>query len=261
MINIINTRLLSLSSSGIFYRSINIQKREISYVYKAPLTTLCCPPTKQNWKLLRNLFGSRKISTTCLSKNISRYEGKSIMESKQYHVEKDTIIFRYEETGSFKMINFFAISQFLFWSYLSHFAFTAMKDSPVSEEMQNDPQLAWWRKINFGEYRLGMATACFMLGWGTMAVSFIYTLRCVKYLILKKGGNSISFVTFSPSGKNRYLTVPIEQVSARQSRVSAGVHLPIKVKGKYMHYILDMRGVFPNVRLFDNTAGLRRNLS
>lgn len=54
-------------------------------------------------------------------------------------------------------------------------------------------------------------------------------------------------------------TISHFQVSAKQSRMTATVHLPLKVKGKYFHYILDMRGQFPNAKLFDYSAGLRRN--
>jgi len=181
------------------------------------------------------------------------------MIDNKYTVKEDTVLFKYENKRFFRMMNVFALSQFFFWSYLSHFTFTVMKDSPVPEEIKNDANIPWWRKMNFGQYRNGLTIASFMIGWGTMAISRMYTLRCVRYLILKKGGKSLAFVTYTPSGKNRYLTVPLEKVSAKQSRMSVKVHLPLKVQGYYLHYILDMRGQFLNAKLFDYSAGLKRN--
>lgn len=41
-------------------------------------------------------------------------------------VAKDVILFKFENPQFFRIINFFAISQFVFWNYLSHFAFTTL---------------------------------------------------------------------------------------------------------------------------------------
>lgn len=87
---------------------------------------------------------------------------------------------------------------------------------------------------------------------------WMYTLKSVRYLILNKGGKYITFVTYSPFGKNRILKVPIENVCCKETRVGAKVQLPLKVKNTLMHYMLDMRGEFKNPLLFDSTAGLSR---
>ncbi|XP_027222837.2 transmembrane protein 223 [Penaeus vannamei] len=211
----------------------------------------------RNQKTLR----SKEIWPTSPSATQARAhttETRSLIEQK-YAVEKDTLLFRNENRRFFKLINLFAMSQFFFWSYLSHFALTMMKDVEVPVEIRDDPNVPWWRKMNLGKYRNGITVSCFMIGWGTMALAWMYTLRSVRYLVLKKGGKTLAFVTFTPFGRNRTLAVPLEKVSAKQSRMTATVHLPLKVKGKYFHYILDMRGQFPNAKLFDYSAGLRRN--
>lgn len=86
----------------------------------------------------------------------------------------------------------------------------------------------------------------------------MYTLRSVKFLILRKGGNQISLVTYTPLGANRILTVNLDQVSCKETRTAARSQLPIKIKNHYLHYILDMKGEFRNPALFDYTAGLKR---
>lgn len=87
----------------------------------------------------------------------------------------------------------------------------------------------------------------------------MYTLRSVRYLVLNKNGNSVSFVTYAPFGENRILSnVPLKYISAQESRELARVQLPIKVKGRAFYYILDMRGTFLNTRIFDHTIALQR---
>lgn len=78
------------------------------------------------------------------------------------NVAKDVILFKYDNPRFFKILNVFAICQFGFWGYLSHFAFTKLRDVPVPE----DGSLPWWRKFNLGEnkYRNTIAIFSFLVG-------------------------------------------------------------------------------------------------
>lgn len=78
------------------------------------------------------------------------------------NVGKDVILFKYDNPRFFKVINIFAACQFLFWSYLSVFSYTTLKDAPVDPNKDT----SWWRKINLGEnkYRNGIAILSFIIG-------------------------------------------------------------------------------------------------
>ncbi|XP_067634043.1 transmembrane protein 223 [Eurosta solidaginis] len=176
------------------------------------------------------------------------------------NVAKDVILFKYENPKYFNVLNIFALSQFVFWTYLSHYAFTSLKDAPVQQIPGEE--LAWYDRINLGEnkYRNGITTLCFLIGYGILCGAWLFTLRSVRYLILRKGGNDITFVTYGPFNKNRIMTVPLRCISAQQSRDTARTFLPIKVKNRSLFYVLDMRGEFRNTQLFDYTAGLKRRI-
>ncbi|KAG8229106.1 hypothetical protein J437_LFUL009575 [Ladona fulva] len=176
------------------------------------------------------------------------------------NVAKDVIMFKHDNARFFKILNIFALTQFLFWTYLSHFCYTQMKDAPVAKEKKEDQQ--WWRSINLGEnkYKNTLAVFCFIIGYGILAGSWMFTLKSVRYLVLRKGGKEVTFVTYGPFGKNRMLTVGLENVSCEESRKSATTQVPIKVKGHLLYYMLDMRGEFKNGKLFDVTAGMKRVL-
>lgn len=80
------------------------------------------------------------------------------------NVAKDVIMYKYENPKFFKIINIFGICQFTFWTYLSHFAFTSLRDAPV--EVKEGQELAWYERINLGEnkYRNGITVMCFCIG-------------------------------------------------------------------------------------------------
>lgn len=85
------------------------------------------------------------------------------------NVVKDVILYKYENPRFFKLLNFCALCQFGFWSYLSIFAFQNMKDAPASSE----PDASWFRRINLGEnkYKNTIAACAFIIGKGmTMKV-------------------------------------------------------------------------------------------
>ncbi|KAJ8713673.1 hypothetical protein PYW07_014043 [Mythimna separata] len=175
------------------------------------------------------------------------------------NVIKDVILFRYENPKFFMYMNIFAIVQYMFWTYLGLFAFSSLRDAPVDKSMITD-DTPWFRKINLGEnkYRNTLGVVSVVVGGGSLAVIWMYTLRSVRYLILNKGGKQLTFVTYTPFGKNRIMTVPMQNVCCKESRNNAKVQLPLKIKNKLMHYMLDMRGEFKNPLLFDSTAGLMR---
>uniref|UniRef100_A0A0A9YW34 Transmembrane protein 223 n=1 Tax=Lygus hesperus TaxID=30085 RepID=A0A0A9YW34_LYGHE len=190
--------------------------------------------------------------------NQVRYYSQNLLDLNT-NVAKDVILYKSDKSRFYKYLNLFGITQFGFWMYLGQWSYSSMRDAPVDQTNVTE-DTPWWRKINLGEnkYRNGITAFCFLTGYIMLAGSWTFTLRSVRFLILRKGGKSVSFVTFTPFGENRIMEVPLKHVSAADSRHSAKVNLPLKVRGKWLHYMLDMRGEFRNTQLFDATVGLRR---
>jgi len=173
--------------------------------------------------------------------------------------EKDKLLYFYENPRHFYMLNGFAFVQFIFWTHMAEFTFTTGEKI----KMETNEYTPWWKKINFQDKNTKMivSTVCFLIGWGVLSMAWIYTLRSVRMLVLRKDNTTVSIVTYGPFGRNRVLDVPMENMSTQVSRTHAKTQLPIKVKGKWFHFILDMReGKFQNPDLFDHTAGMNRIL-
>ena len=112
-------------------------------------------------------------------RNPSRDVSKASKLFEDTRVTKDVLLFKYENQRFFNVLNFFALSQFMFWSYLAHFSYTTLRD--ISKEdaekqlrenlrLTNDNaesiSLVWWRRINLGEnkYRYGITVLCVSIG-------------------------------------------------------------------------------------------------
>lgn len=78
------------------------------------------------------------------------------------NVAKDVILYKYDNPKHYKWLNIFSLCQFGFWTYLSYFSFTTLRDAPV----EPDSNASWWRKINLGEnkYRNTIAVSAFIIG-------------------------------------------------------------------------------------------------
>lgn len=139
--------LLRLSSQ------FNCTKSRIVQLFNKPIT-----------QTVSNVFSPQAYGKQLHTK----FQQRSTFCTRAYDVNtqitKDVILYKYENPNFFKIINIFGFSQFLFWTYLSHFAFTTLRDAPV--EQQEGKELAWYEKLNLGEnkYRNGITIVSFLIG-------------------------------------------------------------------------------------------------
>ncbi|CAG9794049.1 unnamed protein product [Diatraea saccharalis] len=201
----------------------------------------------------------RSIFTNKVRNVVSNSVTTKTIHDVNTNVVKDVILFKYENPKFYMYMNVFALVQYMFWTYLGLFAFSTLRDAPVDKSKITD-DTPWFRRINLGEnkYRNALGSIAVLIGTGSLIMIWMYTLKSVRFLILHKGGKHLSFVTYTPFGKNRIMKVPVENICCKENRANARVQLPLKVKNTWMHYMLDMRGEFKNPLLFDCTAGLAR---
>ena len=65
----------------------------------------------------------------------------------QTNVAEDVLLYKSTSSRFFRVTNFFVISQFAFWTYMSSLCLT-LRDIPVPEDKS---QLRWWEKYNLGD--------------------------------------------------------------------------------------------------------------
>uniref|UniRef100_T1JGR0 Transmembrane protein 223 n=1 Tax=Strigamia maritima TaxID=126957 RepID=T1JGR0_STRMM len=201
------------------------------------------------------------------SRNISRNASFSFAKNKllpfevDTRVGKDVTLYQYENTRFHRLLSFFAVGQFFCWGYLSHFAYTCLRDTPISDpDGDIKTKLPFWRRINMGEnkYRYGLTVLCASLGYMIVSAAWLFSFRSIHSLVLLRGGEKLRIVTYKPFGLRRNLRVDVDQTACSHSRNDATSFLSLKVKGHYLYFLLDKSGTFTNRRLFDHTAGMKR---
>lgn len=190
----------------------------------------------------------RKISMSCRSytTKVGSLSAKNV-STPEASTAKDLILYKFESPRFFKFLNIFAITQYSVWMFIS-VSSMSMIDVPVPEMTKKEEEDApFWKKINLGsdKYKYGLALGSaimgtfqksyynstpagaistnqadiflilFILGFGILCASWLYTLRSVRYLVLRKDAKTVSFVTYAPFGRNRIMEVPIANVGTK----------------------------------------------
>ncbi|XP_028991920.1 transmembrane protein 223 [Betta splendens] len=185
---------------------------------------------------------------------------------------RDVTLFQHDRTRYFRLLSFFCGGQFLFWTYMAHFAYTELKDARGASEKDKakgaitTTGLAgmWSFEMNLGSnaWRYGFTMGCLAIGAGIVGFGIVFCRRSVQRVILHQGGRMVTVFTQSPLGPGRgqKITVPLNQVACHAHRHESPSFIPLRVKGHKLYFLLDKEGTVNNARLFDITVGAYRPL-
>ncbi|XP_055556409.1 LOW QUALITY PROTEIN: transmembrane protein 223-like [Falco cherrug] len=170
-------------------------------------------------------------------------------------VPGDVVLFRHERGRFFRLAGLFCAGQGLFWAYLAHFAFTALRPAPGTDT--DDPL-----RPRDNKWRFGFTASCLTLGSLIVGAGCLFPLRAVRRVTLLRGGPRVTISTHGPLGVGQgpTFTVPLRHVSCRAHRSEVPAAIPLKVKGRPFYFLLDKVGQLCNPRLFDITVGAYRKL-
>lgn len=184
---------------------------------------------------------------------------------------KDVTLFQHDRTRFFRLLSVFCGGQFLFWTYLGHFAYTGLRDTRGSTVKQKDQASSttttglagmWSFEMNLGSnaWRYGFSLGCLVIGAGIVGLGILFCRRSVNQVVLHQGGRMVTVYTQSPlgSGQGRKITVPLSQVACHAHRHESPSFIPLRVKGHKFYFLLDKEGTVNNAKLFDITVGAYR---
>uniref|UniRef100_A0A667ZKZ3 Transmembrane protein 223 n=1 Tax=Myripristis murdjan TaxID=586833 RepID=A0A667ZKZ3_9TELE len=184
---------------------------------------------------------------------------------------KDVTLFQHDRSRFFRLLSVFCGGQFLFWTYLAHFAYTGLRDTGRATQqgqgkVSTTTGLAgmWSFEMNLGSsgWRYGFTLGCLAVGGGILGLGALFCRRSVSRVVLHKGGRMVTVCTQSPLGpdRGRKITVPLSQVACHAHRQESPSFIPLRVKGHRFYFLLDKEGTLNNVKLFDITVGAYRPL-
>ncbi|NXS25980.1 TM223 protein, partial [Pomatostomus ruficeps] len=172
-------------------------------------------------------------------------------------VSRDVVLFQHDRSRFFRLVGLFCAGQGLFWAYLAHFAFTALRPTaaPAPGPGPDDPL-----RPRDNKWRFGFTASCLTVGSLIVAAGWLLPLRSVRRVTLLRGGTEVAISTHGPLGLGRgaTVTVPLRHVSGRAHRAEVAAAIPLKVKGRPFFFLLDKGGHLSDPRLFDVTVGAFR---
>ncbi|XP_069853943.1 transmembrane protein 223-like [Dipodomys merriami] len=171
---------------------------------------------------------------------------------------RDLLLFEHERGRFFTFLGLFCAGQGVFWASLT---VAALSPPPVSAPPQDAGAPKQGRfDLRSALWRYALAVGCGTIGTLILGGGFLFSLRSVRSVMLRTGGQQVTLTTHGLFGLRTHLTVPLNQVSCMAHRGEVPAMLPLKVKGRRFYFLLDKAGHFPNAQLFDGTVGVYRNL-
>lgn len=185
---------------------------------------------------------------------------------------RDVTLFEHDRTRFFRLLAAFCGGQFLFWTYLAHFAYTGLRNTGGTTEKgkgkatSTTVELAgiWSFQMNLGSsaWRYGFTLGCLSIGTAIVGLGVLFCRRSVSQVVLHQGGRMVTVSTqsFLGAGQGRRITVPLSQVACHAHRQESPSFIPLRVKGHKFYFLLDKEGTVNNVKLFDITVGAYRSV-
>lgn len=247
------------------YRLLSIQQK----VRLVRVSMSSWTPARLN-SLLPGQSSSTLVHTGRLVAALKQPTGRrSLCSSAQ--PSRDVTLFEHDRSGFFRVLSVFCGGQFLFWTYLGHFAYTGLRDTRASTrtggtKAAHTTGLAgmWSFEMNLGSntWRYGFTVGCLAIGAGIVGLGVLFCRRSVSQVVLHRGGRMVTVSTQSPMGlgRGRRITVPLSQVACYAHRQESPSFIPLKVKGHTFYFLLDKEGTVNNARLFDITVGAYRQI-
>jgi len=196
-------------------------------------------------------------------------------ESKlSYKFKNDLLIYENPRADHFRLIGLANIAQYLVLVYGANFAYAfyfrkpsdvrkemALSKNPGSNQEEEETKFDLWSFWQENKKRIATSSAL-MLAAHVFAFGLgFYCAKSVRYIIIRKGGQKVRLTCYSVLGmKNKYRhhDLTLDLVSCQAARNSLSGHIPVKVRGKLMYYLVDPKGHFYHPSLFDQTVGVFR---
>eukprot|EP00088_Acartia_fossae_P048292 TRINITY_DN5267_c2_g1_i1.p1 TRINITY_DN5267_c2_g1~~TRINITY_DN5267_c2_g1_i1.p1 ORF type:complete len:233 (-),score=16.32 TRINITY_DN5267_c2_g1_i1:219-917(-) len=180
-------------------------------------------------------------------------------------INKDTLLFRYEDAGSVRSQNIIALSMFPIWAYLGYDVFSLKKKMKHSEEKveSKDDQKLSFLFNNVMSASRGVGVGFFLFGLGMTSYWIIRTMHTVRKLYLKKGGKYVMIQTYGLLGRNEsFFNVPVVHCSGIQYKFYGNHKFFLKVKDHSFKYSFNLEdGIISNKPLFDRILGISRTFA
>lgn len=127
-----------------------------------------CPARSWSWSISSRASGAEKTPWRWAAAR--RVQSAFPLDAR---VPQDVLLFQHERVRFFRLLGLFCASQFVFWTYLAHFAFHSLRATgakrPESDSQQGErplPTLPGGATLDLGsnKWRFGFTASCLTVG-------------------------------------------------------------------------------------------------
>lgn len=163
------------------------------------------------------------------------------------NVQNNVILYKNENDRYFRYVKIFAIGQLFGWSVLAAYTYMPAFFDIFRADINS--------KEFIKKHILQLSLFTFSIFAGPATFAFMYALcsRNIKYIILNKGGKTLSLFTYHMWKRKANINLPVGMAKAVSHRTDLGVCIPLKIKNRVFYYLIDKKGIFVNPNLFDYT--------
>ncbi|XP_034183373.1 transmembrane protein 223 isoform X1 [Osmia lignaria lignaria] len=227
-------------------------------------SSLCCRGTTNYANKLYPFY--KLLANNAIHKNFVRskytFKVKNIREYSQNvksnslyvntNIQNNVLLYKYVNVRYFILFKVFCFGWILFASIISYYTYDSKFVSTFSKN------ISWMDYIKENGTKLLYFVYALIIGPSAFWLLYTAHKKFIKYIILHKGGKDVSIITHHLFKSQDVAKFPIEEVTAITSRNKMKDYLPIKVKGRWLYYLLDADGKFLNPELFDHTIGMQK---
>ncbi|XP_024883355.1 transmembrane protein 223 isoform X1 [Temnothorax curvispinosus] len=165
------------------------------------------------------------------------------------NVQNNVVLYKLEKSAYYRYMRIFSIGQLFGWSVLAFYTY-----KPSFWDI-------FYTDIKFKEFcynhmfRLSTFICAILAGPIMFLVIYATCARSIKYIILNKGGETLSITTFHMRKNKSTISIPVDMVRCTADRTTGGGVLPIKIQNRSFYYLIDKSGTFVNPKLFDYVTG------
>ncbi|XP_018402605.1 PREDICTED: transmembrane protein 223 [Cyphomyrmex costatus] len=162
------------------------------------------------------------------------------------NVQNNVILYKYEKNVYFRNLQIFGVAQLVSCIVLGFYSYT-----PTFWDIRNadvDLKEYWLNNI----LRFTMFSFAILIGPSICIYTYAICARSIKYIILNKGGKTLSIITNHVLKKKSKLNLPVGMVKCTADRRdNRGIYLPLKIENRSFYYLVNKSGTFLNLKLFE----------
>lgn len=242
----------TLRKAHVFQNLAECTRSKNGSMYSQFHCSVTCKHVLHNIRQTDVIIRSAVLSTTKLIKNVLMKYKHTENFFVDVNVKQNVLLYESLDKSTSRLLIPTGIIQNFCWLTIAYCAYTPAFWKPKPADV------SW--KEHMKPIMLKLFICLFSLCLGPLISCIVWMLcaRSVKYIILNKGGQKVTLVTYNINKKAAKKCLPVAHVKTTISRREMVNYMPLKILGEKFFYIIDRNGRFYHDVLFDNTIGMNK---